>query len=279
MTQNEPRLLANPKLKREHGGNTESVASQFDLEPGCLLDFSANVNPLGLPPKASDRLAREAQNIGLLRQYPDWEASELRHVLSLKHGIAIDRLVIGAGASELIAASLRALKPRHCLCPIPAFSEYHSVCQVSGCGFSPFPLDPARNFSLDVERLCHALGTGAYDLLILNNPHNPSGALLGSERAFEILAQTERMGIGVILDEAFIYYAPAASLTGQAARRAGGGRGDPFRDQVLWLSGAPRRICRCLLLPGRQDCCPAPRLACDDLGAQRRRCGRYRARL
>lgn len=220
MTQNEPRLLANPKLKREHGGNTESVASRFDLEPGCLLDFSANVNPRGLPPKAGDRLAREAQNIALLRQYPDWEASELCHVLSLKHGIAIDRLVIGAGASELIAASLRALQPRHCLCPIPAFSEYPFACQVSGCSFSPFPLDPARDFSLDVERVCQALRTGTYDLLILNNPHNPSGALLSSEPALEILTQAERTGTAVILDEAFIDYAPAASLTSKAARQA-----------------------------------------------------------
>ena len=36
-------------LKSAHGGNTREAAALLGIAPGELLDFSANINPLGMP--------------------------------------------------------------------------------------------------------------------------------------------------------------------------------------------------------------------------------------
>src|SRR5208283_2049011 len=55
------------------------------------------------------------------------------------------------------------------------------------------------------------------DVLLLNNPHNPSGAMLGRNEILRIAGST----IPVLFDEAFIDYVPDASLVREAATRPG----------------------------------------------------------
>ncbi len=99
-------------LTRDHGGNIQRVLLEFGLRDVQLVDFSTNVNPRGLPPRASQRIAQDAANLALLQRYPDVRALELRRALSAKHQIGEDCIVIGAGAAELLAASIRALHDR-----------------------------------------------------------------------------------------------------------------------------------------------------------------------
>jgi threonine-phosphate decarboxylase len=198
---------------RDHGGNIQQVLLEFGLRDGQLVDFSSNVNPSGLPPRAAERIARDAANLTLLQRYPDVRSLELRRALSAKHLIGEDCIVIGAGTAELIAASIRALRPRACLCPIPAFSEYRFACTASGCDFNTFQLKPEEDFHLDVEKLCRLLDHKAYNLLILNNPHNPSGVLLPPDLVLKIIEAAQRVNTSVILDEAFVDYCSSSSLT------------------------------------------------------------------
>jgi threonine-phosphate decarboxylase len=173
-----------------HGGNLAAVARQFGIAPDRILDFSANVNPYGLPPRAAERLAREAADPHLLAAYPDPDAGELRAALAAHLDVPPESIVIASGADALIHAVLRALAPRRCVIPQPAFSEY------------------ARAASAN-------RGDGP-DLLILNNPHNPTGACLSRAAMLERVA-----GISVLADEAFVDYVPEAAITRDAAARAG----------------------------------------------------------
>jgi len=202
---------------RDHGGNTQQVLVEFGLRDRQLVDFSTNVNPSGLPPRAAERIARDAANLALLQRYPDVRALELRQALSAKHRVGEDSIAIGAGAAELIAASIRALRARTCLCPIPAFSEYRFACTASGCAFNTFQLKCEEDFFLDVDEVCRVLDHGAYNLLILNNPHNPSGVLLPPDSVLRIIDAAQRVNTSVILDEAFVDYCPSVSLTREAA--------------------------------------------------------------
>jgi threonine-phosphate decarboxylase len=203
---------------RDHGGNIQQVLLEFGLRDRQLMDFSSNVNPRGLPPGAAERIARDAANLGLLQCYPDVRALELRRVLSAKHQIGEDCIVIGAGAAELIAASIRGLRARTCLCPIPAFSEYRFACTASGCAFDIFQLKPEEDFHLDVDKLCGFLDHKAHNVLILNNPHNPSGVLYPPDLVLKIIETAQRVNTTVILDEAFVDYCSSASLTREAAQ-------------------------------------------------------------
>ena len=65
-----------------HGGDVWQVGEELGIEPSELLDFSANVNPRGLPHRARERLSHDASDSQLLSFYPDPSARRLREALS-----------------------------------------------------------------------------------------------------------------------------------------------------------------------------------------------------
>jgi histidinol-phosphate aminotransferase len=93
-----------------HGGT--------DAGPQPRYDFSTNANPLGPCPSVL-RAVREAD----VTRYPDPLYTDLRAALSQHHGVEAGRIVVGAGASELILRLIR-----HAHGPVlvlgPTFSEY-----------------------------------------------------------------------------------------------------------------------------------------------------------
>lgn len=48
-------------LKSAHGGNIREAAALLGIAPGELLDFSANINPLGMPASLSGRRSLTTQ--------------------------------------------------------------------------------------------------------------------------------------------------------------------------------------------------------------------------
>src|ERR1700735_1195359 len=65
-----------------HGGDVWQVSEERGFPASELLDFSANINPRGLPPRARRRLERDASDARLLSFYPDPSARRLREALS-----------------------------------------------------------------------------------------------------------------------------------------------------------------------------------------------------
>ncbi len=202
-----------------HGGDVWQVAEDMAIPVSELLDFSASINPHGLPPCARRRLALDASDVLLLSHYPDPSARRLRGALSDQLGVPRNCIAVGEGAEALLGAAVRAVRARRCLAPVPAFSEYRRICASAGVDFDPFPLDPAAEFRLPVDRFCRHLKDGRPDIVILNNPHNPSGALLKANEARQIVDAAESVGATLLLDEAFIDYAPHATLTSDAPHR------------------------------------------------------------
>lgn len=199
-----------------HGGDVDRVAREAGIAAERLLDFSANVNPMGLPARAAERLAREARDPRIVSHYPSPEAPELRCLLSRHLDVPGECIAIGAGADALIHAAVRALRPKRCLIPIPAFSEYERACQAYGCEVITVPLTP--EWSLDRKSLQIA---EAGDLVVFNNPHNPTGACASREEMLGRLDIVWAAGGFALADEAFIDYATHAAVTSEAATRPG----------------------------------------------------------
>lgn len=196
-----------------HGGDVWQAGEELGISASELLDFSANINPRGLPPRALERLKYDASDRRLLRCYPDPSARRLRHALSQKLGVSPDAIAIGPGAEALLAPALRCLQPERALVPIPAFGEYRRICEQQQIEFVPFALERSELFRVPADRLRARIGPLSPGLLLLlNNPHNPSGAML---EAHEIRPLLDRAPL--LLDEAFIDYAPQASLVQEAA--------------------------------------------------------------
>jgi threonine-phosphate decarboxylase len=204
-----------------HGGDVWRVSAELGVDPSEILDFSANINPRGLPPRARERLARDASDARLLSFYPDPSARSLRNALGERLGVAPDAIAVGPGAESLLAPILRYLRPRRALIPVPAFSEYARVCQQQQVEFVPFPLTRAELFQTPLDRLTKCIESESPGIVLLNNPHNPSGAVLSADGVRRILDATNAAGATLLLDEAFVDYVPGLSLACEAAGRAG----------------------------------------------------------
>jgi threonine-phosphate decarboxylase len=191
-----------------HGGDMQRAARQSGISPDRLLDFSANINPMGLPKRAAERLAREAQDPSAWSRYPDPETGELRAAISKYIHVSPDCIVIGAGADSLIHTAVRALAPQRCVIPIPAFSEYARACRACGCESIAIPLAKVPS-------------PRAGDLLFINNPHNPTGVCASRSETLQRIAEARGSGAAVLVDEAFIDYVPGASITADAALQNG----------------------------------------------------------
>jgi threonine-phosphate decarboxylase len=92
---------------------------------------------------------------------------------------------------------------------VPAFVEYRRSLARAGVEIEPHILSPDSNFRYDIDVLVH----GGHDTVLLANPQNPSGVLTTRDTLLQFVAACAARGITVLLDEAFIDYAPSDSLT------------------------------------------------------------------
>jgi histidinol-phosphate aminotransferase len=77
------------KLHPVHGGTDAAGEPRYD--------FSSNANPLGPCPSVLEAVRRAD-----VTRYPDPSYTRLRENLAAHHGVSPERIVVGAGASELI---------------------------------------------------------------------------------------------------------------------------------------------------------------------------------
>jgi threonine-phosphate decarboxylase len=204
-----------------HGGDIWRASEELAIPATELLDFSANINPRGLPVKALERLVRDASDARLLSFYPDPSARRLREALGRQLMVDFESVVVGPGAEALLGPILRCLAPPSALVPVPAFSEYRRVCAQAGIAFAPFALERSESFRVPVEDFCRRIEAARHGVVLLNNPHNPSGATLQAGEVRRVVEAVEGTGATLVLDEAFIDYVPAASLVREAAARPG----------------------------------------------------------
>ena len=200
-----------------HGGESERIAARYGIEAADILDFSVNLNPLGAPAAVRALLADSEGFVRSLAAYPDREASRLKRALAERHGVPAEALVIANGSAALLDAVLRSFAPMHCLLPVPAFSEYRRALAACGHRVQTIALADADDFRLDSERTIATLRRELPGVLILTNPHNPSGALASRAELLAIVHAAAAVQCLVLLDEAFIDYVPEESLVAEAA--------------------------------------------------------------
>ncbi|MGM0436899.1 MAG: threonine-phosphate decarboxylase CobD [Bacillota bacterium] len=183
----------------EHGGNLKEIKDSFSLSKQEIIDFSANINFLGIPESVKKALQKEINN---LIHYPQPRAEDFKKELSKNLNIKKERIIAGNGAAELIYLLLDYLKIDKILLPVPSFSEYEKAAYKIDADLEFFYLREKDDFSLDVSKLKNYLKRN--DLIILNNPHNPSGQLYNKDKLVKILNIAQKEDVFVVVDEAFI---------------------------------------------------------------------------
>ncbi len=180
--------------KTEHGGDIYSY-------PG-VIDFSANINPLGPPPGV---IQAAMDSIACIGNYPDPEKRKLTALLARKEKVGKENIIIGSGAAELIYASVTALRPKKAFLVTPVFSEYEKILRQTGCGLIKYELSEEKGFQAG-EDLPDRI-TGETDMVILVNPNNPSGGIMDKELCRRIFRKCMEMDCVLLVDECFMDFA------------------------------------------------------------------------
>lgn len=173
----------------EHGGNVNS---------DILYDFSANINPLGIPENVKKTLA---ENINKFSYYPDHNCTNLIEKISEYENIPHDKIVCGNGAADLIYRLVYAVKPKRALILAPTFSEYEKALSEVGCEIKYHFLCENENFRV-TERLLYDLKN--IDMFFLCNPNNPTGNIVEPVLLKEIFCRCQQENILLAADECFM---------------------------------------------------------------------------
>lgn len=184
----------------EHGGNVFALAKELGYERSECLDFSANINPLGISPKLKAGLLADWD---LLTHYPDVHYTKSRQRLAAHHGLTAESVVLANGAVELFYDIARALKPQKVLLLRPTFLEYEQAFSQVGAEVVPLVLTTSTyKWALtDILPLLDDLAVG--DVVLLCNPNNPTGSLVTNRLLRDLAQQLMARELHLVLDEAF----------------------------------------------------------------------------
>ena len=177
-------------LRTEHGGNPLNIKN--------VLDFSANINFLGVPGKVREALILSADDID---KYPDPYCIELRKKIAEKTMTGTEKLVCGNGADDLIYRLVSAFRPKRALVCSPSFSEYSKALNESGCEVHEFFLVEENGFEVTADVLLQL--TEDTDMFFLCSPNNPTGRSVCSDVLAAAAEVCGNKDIILVCDESF----------------------------------------------------------------------------
>lgn len=195
-----------------HGGDIWGASREAGVAPERIIDFSANINPLGLSPFAREAIG---DALGLVGAYPDPCQGPLREALSAYHGLSPSSILPANGSTELIYLIPGVFAPKRALIVGPAFSEYALSLSSLGCRVDTFLTSEKESFKLNPASLAARLKAG-YDLVYVANPSSPTGALMERDRILELYRLSRRQGGVLVVDEAFMDFTEKDSVKNEA---------------------------------------------------------------
>ncbi len=194
-----------------HGGDIYTNA--------CRIDFSANLNPLGMPKRVEEAAC---EGVRLSAHYPDVRCRALREAIAGNEQLPVEWVLCGNGAAELIFALACAVKPRKALLTAPGFAEYEQALRCVDCSVTFYPCRESSGFALQEDYLQYL--TEDLDLVFLCNPANPTGLLIDPGLLEQIADRCRERKILLVVDECFnglLEHAEEVTLKGRLGAQPG----------------------------------------------------------
>ena len=175
----------------EHGGNIYRHQG--------VLDFSANLNPLGIPSRATQALAEALDSFDV---YPDPDCLELTQAIAAFEHVPQDWVLPCAGATDALSRLCLALRPERGLVCAPCYSGYEQALEQAGSTVVRHALRAEDGFQV-TERILDDIDE-SIDAVFMANPNNPTSRCLPRDILLRVLDATAQRSIPVVLDECFI---------------------------------------------------------------------------
>jgi histidinol-phosphate/aromatic aminotransferase/cobyric acid decarboxylase-like protein len=221
-----------------HGGASfEVVGDEFDQLPRRKTIINADVLDAWFRPAPEVLDVLHKHLAWATRTAPPSRCEGLVRAVARARGVPVDALVPGGGSSDLIFRVLPHWLTAHSrvLLVEPVYGEYPFVLeQVVGCCVERLTL-PRPDFRLPAARWRQVLA-GGFDLVILVNPNNPSGAHL-TRTVLEPLLRDTPATTRVWIDEAYTDYVGAGQSMEQFAAASPNVVVCKSLSKVLALSG------------------------------------------
>ncbi len=176
----------------KHGG--------YQGENKEMLDFSVNINPLGIPAGIRKKLIT---SIDELVKYP--EITGVSAIAKIANDLAVrpENIILGNGAIELIYLFARSMGPGKALIIQPTFNEYERALKLYGWDVVHHVLTAADDFTINPEALAAAIKNEKPQAVFLCNPNNPTGRVYSKGFIREMLEHSAPE-INWFLDESFM---------------------------------------------------------------------------
>lgn len=179
-----------------HGGD---IYSQDLSAQKRVLDFSANINPLGLSLRVRQALENSIRDCV---HYPDPYCRKLTAALAAYHQVPEAWLQCGNGAADVLFRITRALAAKRALLLAPSFADYAKALTAAGTKIDVLPLREADGFAA-TPKLLHEIHANT-DVVVLCNPNNPTGVLLDPELLRQAAKKCHEKGHWLLVDECFL---------------------------------------------------------------------------
>ncbi|EMJ96698.1 cobyric acid synthase [Leptospira alstonii] len=192
----------------EHGGNLVELSQIAGCKPNEILDFSANVNPIGFPEWLRPFIHSKIS--GLL-SYPDPNYTSLKEKIYSKYGMFPGQIALGNGASELIFQIPFAVDADYALIATPCYGDYKKAILLRNIPCTEFVLKEEIFFRLDFDEVRNVLKSKPDQkaLVFLGHPNNPTGITLDKNEILKIAYEFPNSSF--VIDESFIDFCPEES--------------------------------------------------------------------
>ncbi len=177
----------------EHGGDIYSRE--------ISLDFSANLNPSGMPEGVKTALKN---SVSEWENYPDPLCRKLCKALSEYENFPIENIVCGNGAADLIYRLVKAVNPKKVIVTAPTFSEYEKALSENGTEILHYYLSEKYDFAID-KGILNVLDSST-DMIFLCNPNNPTGQYVPKDILKSVAEKCLENDIILVCDECFLSF-------------------------------------------------------------------------
>lgn len=163
-----------------------------------LIDFSANINPLGMPKSIADAII---DNIDKYMCYPDCQCIELRTAIAHSFNVHPNMITCGNGAADIIYRIILALRPEKALILAPTFSEYEEALRLVSSEIHYYYLLEENDFTIQKDIIDFI--TDDLDMIFICNPNNPTGIPYSKDKMIKIIEKCKEKNVTIVIDECF----------------------------------------------------------------------------
>lgn len=183
-----------------HGGRVFEAAHILGKHWSEIIDFSANINPLGQPRGLKKAVFGDFERT---RHYPEVYAESLVEKVAALTDLAPASLMAGAGSTPHLHLVARGLEISRPVVVGPAFAEYEGALIRAGLK-ADYVLTRETDDWLVTAETIGRIFQRQPDAVFLAHPANPTGRLVPEGTLAELAEEAHSRRVWLILDEAFI---------------------------------------------------------------------------